>query len=88
MLLQGIIKRAGSLVASTIATSFIGNLSMGNTYIVIILNGQLYQKAYDEKGIDRMVLSRSVEEGSTLTTTMVPWNNTAVFSFATWAFKL
>ncbi len=84
--LQGIIKRikrAGSLVASTIATSFIGNLSMGDTYIVIILNGQLYQKAYDEKGIDRMVLSRSVEEGSTLTTALIPWNNTAVFYVAT-----
>jgi len=86
VLLQGIIKRikrAGSLVASTIATSFIGNLSMGDTYIVIILNGQLYKKAYDEKGIDRMVLSRSVEEGSTLTTALIPWNNTAVFYVAT-----
>ncbi len=86
VLLQGIIKRikrAGSLVASTIATSFIGNLSMGDTYIVIILNGQLYQKAYDEKGVDRSVLSRSVEEGSTLTTALIPWNNTAVFYVAT-----
>ncbi len=86
VLLQGIIKRikrAGSLVASTIATSFIGNLSMGDTYIVIILNGQLYKKAYDEKGIDKSVLSRSVEEGSTLTTALIPWNNTAVFYVAT-----
>ena len=82
ILLKGIIKRikrGGSLVASTIATSFIGNLSMGDTYIVIILNGQLYKKAYDEKGIDKSVLSRSVEEGSTLTTALIPWNNTAVF---------
>jgi NhaC family Na+:H+ antiporter len=86
VLLQGIIKRikrAGSLVASTIATSFIGNLSMGDTYIVIILNGQLYKKAYDEKGVDKSVLSRSVEEGSTLTTALIPWNNTAVFYVVT-----
>ena len=86
VLLKGIIsriKRAGSLVASTIATSFIGNLSMGDTYIVIILNGQLYKNAYDEKGIKKSVLSRSVEEGSTLTTALIPWNNTAVFYVAT-----
>lgn len=82
VLLKGIItriKRAGSLITSTIVTSFIGNLSMGDTYIVIILNGQLYKKAYTEKGIKRSVLSRSVEEGSTLTTALIPWNNTAVF---------
>jgi NhaC family Na+:H+ antiporter len=82
ILLKGIIKRikrAGSLVTSTIATSFIGNLSMGDTYIVIILNGQLYKKAYKQKGVKSSVLSRSIEEGSTLTTALIPWNNTAVF---------
>ncbi len=52
---------------------------MGDTYIVIILNGQLYKKVYKEKRIDSSVLSRSVEEGSTLTTALIPWNNTAVF---------
>ena len=86
VLLKGIIKRikrAGSLVATTITTAVIGNLSMGETYIVIILNSQLYKKAYQVKGIKSSVLSRSVEEGSTLTTALIPWSTTSVFYVST-----
>ena len=77
------IKRAGSLVAATISTAVIGNLSMGETYIVIILNSQLYKKAYIDKGVKSSVLSRSVEEGSTLTTALIPWSTTSIFYVAT-----
>lgn len=86
VLLKGIIsriKRAGSLVASTISTALIGNLSMGETYIVIILNSQLYKKAYQDKGVQSSVLSRSVEEGSTLTTALIPWSTTSIFYVTT-----
>ena len=86
VMLKGIIhriKRTGSLVSATIATSIIGNLSMGETYIVIILNSQLYKKAYQKVGIKSSVLSRSVEEGSTLTTGLIPWSTTSQFYVAT-----
>lgn len=86
VLLEGIIsriKRAGSLVASTISTAIIGNLAMGETYIVIILNSQLYKKAFLDKGVKSSVLSRSVEEGSTLTTALIPWSTTSIFYVAT-----
>jgi len=86
ILLEGIIsriKRAGSLVAATISTAFIGNLSMGETYIVIILNSQLYKKAYIDKRVKSSVLSRSVEEGSTLTTALIPWSTTSIFYVTT-----
>jgi len=86
VLLKGIIskiKSAGTLVAASIATAFAGNLSMGETYIVIILNSQLYKKAYKDKGIKSSVLSRSVEEGSTLTTALIPWSTTSIFYVTT-----
>jgi len=86
VLLKGIIskiKSAGTLVAASIATAFAGNLSMGETYIVIILNSQLYKKAYQDKGIKSSVLSRSVEEGSTLTTALIPWSTTSIFYVTT-----
>ncbi len=86
VLLEGIISRiknAGSLVAATISTAVMGNLSMGETYIVIILNSQLYKKAYQEKGVKSSVLSRSVEEGSTLTTALIPWSTTSIFYVTT-----
>jgi NhaC family Na+:H+ antiporter len=86
VLLEGVIKRikrAGSLVAATIVTGFIGNLSMGETYIVIILNSQLYKKVYQLKKVKSSVLSRSVEEGSTLTTALIPWSTTSIFYMTT-----
>jgi NhaC family Na+:H+ antiporter len=86
VLLNGIISRiksAGTLVAATITTAFAGNLSMGETYIVIILNSQLYKKAYQDKGVKSSVLSRSVEEGSTLTTALIPWSTTSIFYVTT-----
>ncbi len=86
VLLTGLIKgikRTGSLISATIATGFLGNLSMGETYIVIILNSQLYKNAYQTKGINTSVLSRSVEEGSTLTTGLIPWSTTSVFYVST-----
>lgn len=85
-LLEGFISKVRSalgLIASTIATSFAGNLAMGEAYISIILNCQLFQRAYDNKKIDRAVLSRSVEEGSTMTTGLIPWTTAGAFYAAT-----
>ena len=68
---------------------------MGEAYISIILGGQLFSEAYDQKGVDRRVLSRSLEEGATLTTALIPWTTggaffastlgVAVIEYAPWA---
>jgi NhaC family Na+:H+ antiporter len=76
------IKHQGSLIAMTITTCFVGNMSLGEAYMSIILNGQLYGDTYDERGIDRAILSRSLEEGATLTTAIIPWTTGGAF-FAT-----
>ncbi len=76
------VQRAGSLVATTIVSCFIGNMSMGEAYMSIILGGQLFKKAYEEKELDGSVLSRSLEEGATLTTPLIPWTTAGAF-FAT-----
>ncbi|MCB1948999.1 MAG: Na+/H+ antiporter NhaC [Burkholderiales bacterium] len=77
------IRRIGTLIATTIAAGFACNLAMGEAYISIILNSQLFKGFYEEKGIDRAVLSRSVEEGATQTTALIPWTTTGTFYAAT-----
>jgi NhaC family Na+:H+ antiporter len=82
VLLAGIISRVQrvvTLVATTIASGFIGNLAMGEAYISIILNCQLFREKYLDKGVDPAVLSRSVEEGSTMTTGLIPWTTAGAF---------
>ncbi len=73
---------AFGLVTSTILACLVGNMSMGEAYMSIILGGQLFGTAYDDAGVDRRVLSRSLEEGATLTTTLIPWTTGGAF-FAT-----
>ena len=85
-LLAGIIariRRTTTLIATTIASGIVGNIGMGEAYISIILSCQLFGKAYDEKGVDRAVLSRSVEEGATMSTGLIPWTTAGAFYAAT-----
>lgn len=85
-LLQGLIsklKRTTALIASTIGAGFVGNMAMGEAYITIILNTQLFKGAYAQKGLDAAVLSRSVEEGATMTTGLIPWTTAGAFYAAT-----
>ena len=77
------IKRGASLVATTIISAFTGNMIIGEAYMSIILGGQLFGKSYDEKGYNRSVLSRSLEEGATLTTPLIPWTTGGAFFAAT-----
>jgi NhaC family Na+:H+ antiporter len=85
-LLEGIIarvQRTTTLIATTIGAGIVGNMGMGEAYISIILNCQLFRKAYEAKGLDNAVLSRSVEEGSTMSTGLIPWTTAGAFYAAT-----
>ncbi len=85
-LLSGIIKRVkrtATLIAVTIASGFLGNVAMGEAYISIILNCQLFQSKYQQQKLDPSVLSRSVEEGATMTTGLIPWTTAGAFYSAT-----
>ena len=85
-LLAGIISRikhVAALIATTICSGLIGNMAMGEAYISIILNCQLFEKKYAQQGLDKAILSRSVEEGSTLTTGLIPWTTAGAFYTAT-----
>ena len=85
-LLKGIIakvKRTTSLIATTILSGFLGNVAMGEAYISIILSCQLFKPKYEQQHVDNAILSRSVEEGSTMTTGLIPWTTAGAFYAAT-----
>ena len=77
------VERAASLVTSAILTTFAANLTLGESYISLILTGQMFKQKFDEEGVDRAVLSRSLEEGGTLMTALIPWTTTGAFYAAT-----
>jgi NhaC family Na+:H+ antiporter len=85
-LLGGLIKRVksvGGLVATTIATGLLSVAALSEAYIAIILNSELYKKTFAARGIDASVLSRSVEEGTTLMAPLIPWGVAGAFYAST-----
>lgn len=86
VLVQGLVSRVQrtvSVVSATIGAGLLGNMAMGEAYISIILNSQLFRRSYEQNGLDNAVLSRSVEEGATMTTGLIPWTTAGVFYAAT-----
>jgi NhaC family Na+:H+ antiporter len=85
-LLAGIIarvQRTTTLISTTIVSGFLGNIAMGEAYISIILSCQLFKAKYEQQNINSAVLSRSVEEGATMTTGLIPWTTAGAFYTAT-----
>ena len=67
-------KSTGSLVATTIATSIFFNITASDQYIAIVVPGRMFSSAYKKRGLKPEVLSRTLEDGGTLTSVLVPWN--------------
>ncbi len=71
------------LIASTMASgaTMIAMTSHGGVTALVV--GELFQKAYDERGLARVNLSRSLEDSVTITEPLMPWTVSAVFMATT-----
>jgi NhaC family Na+:H+ antiporter len=67
-------KSTGSLVASTVATSIFMNITASEQYISIVVPGRMYADIYKKQGLKPEVLSRTLEDGGTVTSVLIPWN--------------
>jgi len=81
-LLSGV-KKTSTLVASTLVASAVTNAMTSSQYANSFINGEAFAKKYDEFGINRKVLSRSLEDTGTMIESIIPWSTTAVFIYAT-----
>ncbi|MBP3767344.1 MAG: sodium:proton antiporter [Prevotella sp.] len=63
-----------SLVASTVGTAFFCNVALADQYLSIMLSSQMFRNTYLERGYEARLLSRSCEDGATVTSVLVPWN--------------
>jgi len=72
--LVGIARGVCGMVSSTVFTTFLLNVLTGDQYASILLSGQMFGKAYQQEGLENRLLSRSLEDGGTVTSVLVPWN--------------
>ena len=62
------------MVTSTVFSGLFFNICAGDQYLSIILTGDMYKDYYREKGYESRLLSRSTEDGATVTSPLIPWN--------------
>jgi NhaC family Na+:H+ antiporter len=63
-----------SLVASTVGTACFCNIAMADQYLSIMLTSSMFKDTYHQRGYEPQLLSRSCEDGATVTSVLVPWN--------------
>lgn len=73
------LKTAVSLVIATMITSVISNLLVSEAYLSIILVHKLFKDPFKVHQLDTCLLSKSIEEGTTFSTPLIPWTTSGVF---------
>jgi NhaC family Na+:H+ antiporter len=76
-------KSTGSLIAATILTAIGVNILAADQYLAIVVPGRMYAPEYAERGLAPQNLSRSLEDGGTITSPLVPWNTCGAFMAST-----
>lgn len=86
VILEEVIKcvhSVGSLVATTVVTGILCDFVLTDQYLANIIPGRMYYKVYDEMGLERYYLSRTLEDGGSLWSPMFPWNGCGAYQSAT-----
>lgn len=68
-----------SLITATVASSISINILASEQYLSIIIPSRMYKKAFSDKGLALENLSRSLEDGGTATSVLVPWNTCGAY---------
>jgi NhaC family Na+:H+ antiporter len=67
-------RRRVGLVGATVCSGIFLNICTADQYLSIILTGDMYKRIYRHKGYESRLLSRTLEDGITVTSPLVPWN--------------
>ncbi len=83
---EAVLKRAkstGSLVTSTVLTAIGMNIIAPDQYLSIVVPGRMYREAYRKARLKPKNLSRALEDGGTLSSSLIPWNTGGAYMWAT-----
>ena len=69
-----LVKRTASMVTSTVGCGLFLTLTTADQYIAILLTGNIFKDIYKKQGFESRLLSRTIEDSSTVTSPLVPWN--------------
>jgi NhaC family Na+:H+ antiporter len=70
---------AGDMVSRTILTCIGANLVTADQYISIVMPGRMYKEEFEKRNLHQLNLSRSLEDGGTITSPLIPWNTCGAY---------
>lgn len=68
------VRSAGGLVTTATGSCLLFNLTSGDQYMSIVIPGKMFVDAFRRNGLQTRLLSRTLEDGGTATSVLVPWN--------------
>lgn len=76
-------RKKSTIIISSLFSSAVTNAMTSNQYATSFVVGDAFKSKYDEFGINRKVLSRSIEDYGTMMESLIPWTTTTIFMSAT-----
>ncbi|MEM0911608.1 MAG: Na+/H+ antiporter NhaC [Pseudomonadota bacterium] len=70
---------AGSMISRTILTCIGTNLVTADQYMAIVMPGRMYKEEFSKRDLHQLNLSRSLEDGGTITSPLIPWNTCGAY---------
>lgn len=74
-----LVKRTGDLILVTVLSCITTALVTANTYLPLIITGELYKDTYKKRNLAAKNLSRTLEDSGTVIIPLVPWSTSGVF---------
>lgn len=62
------------LVSSTVFSGIFFNATAADQFLSIMLNASMFSEIYKKEGYEPRLLSRSIEDSSTVTSVLIPWS--------------
>lgn len=82
---QNILKLAksmGDLTLAVVTSCIFVNIVAADQYLSLILPGNMYAKAYQDRNSHPKNLSRTLQDSGTVTSVLIPWNSCGAFAMA------
>jgi NhaC family Na+:H+ antiporter len=67
------------LIATTLISCIVLSFFASDPYLAMLIPANVLGEKYDELGLDRSVLSRTLEDGATIICPMVPWGTNGIY---------
>ena len=76
-------KSTGALITATVVSCITMALTTGNSYLSILIPGEMFRDAYKKRGLAAKNLSRTLEDAGTVFVPLVPWSAAGAYMTAT-----